>query len=129
MDMQSNTLGIRKILFYQVITACLMLLAWSFDSMQAVIAALFGALIAITNSWLLAWRAGRVAKRPADNPEGDLRVMLYAAFERFAIVIMLFVAGIGVLQLNALPLLTSFIAGQAVLSISSLKTGLTANGR
>lgn len=129
MDTQSKSLGISKILFYQIIFTGLVTLAWSLESMQAVTAALFGALVAVTNSWLLAWRAGRIQQRPANDPQGDLRAMYFAFVERFAIVIMLFVAGFGALHLAALPLLTSFIAGQAVQTVLSLKTGLTSNGR
>lgn len=129
MDTQTNIPGVHKILFYQAVFLCLVVLAWSAQSIQAVMAATYGAAMAITVSLLLAWRAARIAKRPANDPHGDLRVIFFAAFERLAIVSMLFVAGFGVLQLSALPLLTSFITGYAVLTILSLKTGLTANGR
>lgn len=129
MDTQSQTLGIRKILIYQVIVSCLVILAWSMDSIQAVMAASYGAVMAITVSLLLAWRARRLQKRPVDDPHGDLRVVFFAAFERLAIVSMLLVAGFGVLQLSALPLLTSFFTGYAVLTILSLEMGLISNGR
>lgn len=129
METERDTFGIRKILLYQAIIGGLIILAWVLDSTQAAMAALFGVLIAGINSWLLAWRSARLQNQPAGDPQRDLRAFYFAAFERFVIVIMLFTAGLGVLQLAALPLLSGFIAGLAVHTVLSFRTGSTSHGR
>ncbi|RRQ21955.1 ATP synthase subunit I [Thiohalobacter thiocyanaticus] len=95
---------------------------------EVAIAWLFGAGIALSNTALLAWRSHRLARRPATDVNRDLRAFFFSAIERLVIVIMLFVAGLGALELPPLPLLGAFIAGQLVLMISSFKTGLTTHG-
>ncbi|HSH30259.1 MAG TPA: ATP synthase subunit I [Thiohalobacter sp.] len=121
--------GMRNILILQLIILSLaagaLILA---RPPEIAIAWLFGAGIALSNTALLAWRSHRLVKRPATDAQRDLRVFFFSAVERLVIVIMLFVAGLGVLELSPLPLLGAFIAGQLVLMISSFKTGLTTHG-
>lgn len=125
----ARAINMRKILIYQAIVSSLVILGWLTDSQQAAVGALFGSAIALTNSGLLAWRMARVQRRPAGDAYRDLRSFYFAALERFAIVIMLFAAGLGALNLPALPLLSGFIAGQLVLTILSFRTGLTSHGK
>lgn len=97
-------------------------------SSELAIAWLFGSGIALANTSLLAWRSRRLVKRPPTDAHRDLRAFFLSAIERFVIVTMLFVAGLGALKLQPLPLISAFIVGQLVLTISSFKTGLTTHG-
>lgn len=119
----------RKILIPQLI---ILLLAtgpvFLWVSSEAAIAWLFGGGIAVSNTSLLAWRARRLEQRPPTDAHRDLRAFYFSALERLVIVALLFVAGLGALKLQPLPLLGGFIVGQLVLMISSFKTGLTTHG-
>lgn len=119
----------RKILILQLVTLSLAASAlYLTRSPEAAVAWLFGAGIALSNTALLAWRSHRLAQRPTTDAHRDLRAFFFSAIERLVIVIMLFAAGLGALELSPLPLLGAFITGQLVLMISSFKTGLTTHG-
>lgn len=73
----------------------------------------FGGMIATCNVLLLEWRRYRADNARAMDARGSLVVLYRSALERFAVVALLFAAGMGVLQLAPLALLSGFIAGQA----------------
>ncbi len=81
----------------------------------------FGGLIACSNTVLLEWRRYRVDSGRALSAGASLRVLYRSALERFLLVAMLFVLGMGVLQLAPLALLTGFIAGQLGLVITGIQ--------
>lgn len=81
-------------------------------------AVLFGGAIACTNTLMLAWRLHQGKRRPHADAGRHLRSMYASTIERFAIVVIFFAAGLGLLQLAALPLLLGFILGQLAFQIS-----------
>ncbi|RMG29744.1 MAG: hypothetical protein D6721_05355 [Gammaproteobacteria bacterium] len=90
----------------------------------AVLAAgLYGALIALANTRLLAFRMARAAALPADDAQAALRLAWTSALERFALVALLFAVGLGPLALAPRPLLVVFAAGQLTYLIAGLRYG------
>lgn len=78
---------------------------------SAVPAVLYGGTVALTNLLLLDWRARRANRVGALSARQSLQVLYLSALERFASVALLFAVGIGVLELEPLPLLLGFVAG------------------
>ena len=74
-------------------------------------AALFGGVAALVNLLLLDWRARRANRARALTARQSLQVLYLSALERFVSVALLFALGIGLLDLEPLPLLLGFIAG------------------
>jgi ATP synthase protein I len=74
-------------------------------------AVLYGGAVALTNLLLLDWRARRANRAGALSARQSLQVLYLSALERFAAVALLFALGIGVLDLDPLPLLLGFVAG------------------
>lgn len=81
----------------------------------------FGGLIACSNTVLLEWRRYRVDSGRVLSAGASLRVLYRSVLERFLLVALLFVLGMGVLRLEPLALLTGFIAGQLGLVITGIK--------
>jgi ATP synthase protein I len=82
-------------------------------------AALFGGATALVNLLLLDWRARRANRAGALSARQSLQVLYLSALERFATVALLFALGIGVLDLEPLPLLLGFIAGLPALLLQA----------
>lgn len=79
--------------------------------LTAAAAAVFGSLIVIVNNLMQVWqlkRADRIAGREAGS---NLRYLYRCTIERYVVTVALFAAGIGALQLAALPLISGFIIG------------------
>jgi ATP synthase protein I len=83
--------------------------------------ALFGGVIAIGNLLLLEWRRGRTDRGPALSASRSIRVLYRSALERMGLVVLLFAAGLGLLRLDPLGLLTGFIAGQLGLLLTGIR--------
>jgi ATP synthase protein I len=83
----------------------------SISGIWGAIAAVFGGAIALLNTLLLLWRAHRTDKADTLSARGNLGVFYLSALERFAMVAMMFLLGLGVLELLPLPMLIGFIAG------------------
>ena len=80
-----------------------------------------GGLIACSNSVLLEWRRFQVDSGRALNAGASLRVLYRSALERFLLVALLFMLGMGILQLEPLALLTGFIVGQLGMFITGTR--------
>jgi ATP synthase protein I len=79
---------------------------------------LFGGAMAVLNLVLLAWRRYQADSGRALTAGQSLWALYRSAIERFALVLALFALGMGVLQLEPLPLLIGFIAGQLGLFVT-----------
>lgn len=98
---QSGLGGITSLAVY-VIT-----LSW-----LAMISALFGALIAVTASFVSASRMQRASKLAYQQPRAGVAVLYAGATLRFLIVIFAFALGIGLLKLPALYMIMAFAIAQ-----------------
>jgi ATP synthase protein I len=99
--------------------AALVLLVLS-GQIQA-LAVLFGGAMAALNLVLLEWRRYQADSGRALSAGQSLWALYRSAIERFALVLALFALGMGVLQLEPLPLLTGFIAGQLGLFVTGTR--------
>lgn len=113
---------IRKLLLTQsalvVLTSTVFLaLSGGFAALSAVL----GGLIAGASAVLLEWRRYRVDRGRALSAGASIRVLYRSALERFVLVLVLFVLGMGVLKLEPLALLSGFIAGQLGLVITGIR--------
>ena len=75
----------------------------------------FGGAIAMLNVALLSWRRDRADRGRALSAGESIRLLYRSALERFIAVAVLFVLGMGILQLHAAALLAGFVAGQVAL--------------
>ncbi len=86
----------------------------------------YGGLTATLNIGWLLWRRHCADTGRALSAGQSLRLLYRSALERFVLVAVLFALGLGVMQLDALALLTGFVAGQLALVILGIK-GNSAN--
>lgn len=83
-------------------------------------AALFGGACALLNAWLLGRRLRLAADVAKTSPGQEVTVIYVGALQRFALLLALFIVGMGWLKLNPVPLLVAFgIAQVAFLLIKS----------
>jgi len=88
---------------------------------QAAGAVWFGGMMAALNVVLLLWRRHRADAGRALSAGQSLRLLYRTALERFAVVVVLFALGLGVLGLAPLALVSGFVAGQLALILMGLK--------
>ncbi|MFQ5642861.1 MAG: ATP synthase subunit I [Thiogranum sp.] len=114
--------GIRRLLFYQAVlvavTSAVFLVI--IDTFAAVSAG-FGGCVAAVNALLLARCSQRDAQATERTPQQSLVAGYICVVQRFLLVALLFAVGLGVLRLEALALLTGFVAGQFVMVFSGIK--------
>ena len=112
----------RNVLIAQIFVLCTVTIVYAVAANAASASgAAFGSGIALVNGLLLFWRLKRADRLPPDDAGRHLRSVYASAIERFVMVVALFAIGFGSLQLQPLPMLIGFVAGQAAL----LLTGLT----
>ena len=73
------------------------------------LSALFGGIIAVVNTGLLAWRKRQISRMRGVGAAASLRKLYRSVFERFAAVAALFAFGLGLLELPPLPLFGGFM--------------------
>ena len=88
------------------------ILVYAVYGQASAMAVVFGGLVALANSGLLAWRM-RVAKRRVDtDAQQDLRMLYRTSLERFALVVFFLALGMGVLKLDPPVMIAGFVLGQ-----------------
>ena len=83
-------------------------------------AVLYGGAAALANTLFWLWRIRQSERRPFLNVQQSLRSLYRASLERFLVVSVLLVAGMGVLGLMPLAVLAGFVLGQLTLIISPI---------
>lgn len=76
------------------------------------LAVIFGGLVALANSVLLAWRMRAAKRRVNTVVQQDLRMLYRTGMERFVLVVALLALGMGVLKLGSPALIAGFVLGQ-----------------
>ncbi len=71
-------------------------------------AALFGGACALLNAWLLGRRLRLAANVAKISPGQEVMVIYVGVLQRFALLLALFIVGMGWLKLNPVPLLVAF---------------------
>ncbi|MEK7759319.1 MAG: ATP synthase subunit I [Pseudomonadota bacterium] len=101
----------RLVLQTQVLLALLMAVGFGLTrSLPDALAAAYGGTITVLITGWLAWRVRQAGK--ASSPSAGLVVIYSSAVLRYAVVIVLIGAGIGLLKLSPLPLLSAFAVTQ-----------------
>jgi ATP synthase protein I len=110
--------GIRRLLLFQSMVVAAMAAAFLviFETFSAV-SVCYGGCAAAVNGLLLARCARRDAAMPERTPQQSLMAAYLCVLQRFIVLALLFVLGLGLLKLKPLALLTGFIAGQVVMVI------------
>lgn len=92
---------------------------------DAVLAALFGGVVAMVNSVLLSRRLDSASSMAVDNPNAGTLTLYIGVVQRFVLTLVMFGIGIGVLKLNPVAMVGAFAAAQLgfVICGSSQKSG------
>jgi ATP synthase protein I len=83
----------------------------------------FGGVAALANTLLLLWRMTRKHMQHDSNAGRQLRSFYFSSVERFVVVSLLLVAGIGPLHLAPVALVAGFVVGQVALLLSGFMVG------
>ena len=87
-------------------------------------AALFGGAVAVANALFLVWCMRIGLRRQGQDARQELAWLVRFSFERFLMVALLIVAGLGWLKLMPVPLLIGFVLGQLTLVVSTIFSGI-----
>lgn len=91
---------------------------------EAAKAFFFGGAVAVANALFLVWCMRAGAQRSAQDARQELAWLVRFSMERFFMVALLIVAGLGWLKLMPAPLLTGFVLGQLTLVVSTIFSGI-----
>ena len=121
--MANSARGIRKLVMLQLLLLAVTSVVFFmiYGAFQAV-SAWCGGLIAMTNVLLLEWRRWHADSGRALSAGESIRLLYRTALERFVLVALLFALALGVLQLDAVALITGFIVGQLALVFTGTRT-------
>ena len=119
MDAAYRVVGVQAI---TVIIGALLSFFWLGDNVA--MAALFGGSVAVANALFLIWCMRAGAQRPAQDARQELAWLVRFSMERFFMVALLIVAGLGWLKLMPVPLLIGFVLGQLTLVVSTIFSGI-----
>ena len=89
---------------------------WGVEVMNA---AVFGALVAVTNTLLMRWHIQRAVKSAGADAGKNLSSAYRCVAERWVVTIMMFAAALGALSLPVLPLLLGFALTQLMLFLGN----------
>lgn len=108
--------GMRKLVMLQLLLVSVTSVVFFalYGGFQAGSAA-YGGVSACASQLLLAWRRNKADRGPALSAGASIRLLYRTALERFVLVGVLLVLGLGVWRLDPLALITGFIAGQLAL--------------
>ncbi|MBE9561761.1 MAG: ATP synthase subunit I [Proteobacteria bacterium] len=99
--------GASKMLAVQAIITTI--IAWFFYFYQTELAAqsaLYGGFIVMFNVWMMDRRIRLAVK--ADEPGKEIRILYFAAIQRFIFTLSFFIIGMGLLNLPPIPMLVAF---------------------
>ncbi|BAN36826.1 hypothetical protein SCD_n03027 [Sulfuricella denitrificans skB26] len=105
-----------------VILGASLLLIW--QERNVAVAAFFGGAVAVANALFLIWCMRAGAQRPVQEARQELAWLVRFSMERFLMVALLIVAGLGWLKLMPVPLLIGFVLGQLTLVFSTIFSGI-----
>jgi len=91
---------------------------------EAAKAVFFGGAVAVANALILVWCMRAGARRPVQGARQELAWLVRFSMERFFIVALLMVAGLGWLKLMPAPLLIGFVLGQLTRVVSTIFSGI-----
>jgi len=100
------------------------ILVYAIYGQARTLAVIYGGLVTLANSILLAWRM-RAAKRRINPDVGqDLRMLYRTSLERFVLVVAFLALGMGILKLDPLALIAGFVLGQLAWLVGVTTSGV-----
>ncbi len=102
-----------------VLVAGCILLAWFYGGQDAALAAAFGGAVALANAWLLTRRVALAGKLAKKDPNRSAFALYIGAIQRFFLVLVGLGAGLGLLQMEPIPMLVTFGIAQLAYVISA----------
>jgi ATP synthase protein I len=88
------------------------LTGWLFAGIGAGLAVLYGVLVALAVSTVLAWRERQSMQHPEWDQHRLFKVFIRVGIERLVVLVVLLAAGLGVLKLAPLPMLLGLVLAQ-----------------
>ena len=85
------------------------------------VAATYGGLVALANTWMLGNRVRRAGEVVVTNPQRGMIMMYVSAVVRFVFILAALAVGLGWLKLAPLPLIIAFVGAQVVFMAASMK--------
>lgn len=103
----------RKLLIIQALLVMVAtVVSWFYLGESAVLPALYGGSIALANAMLLTRRLAIVQKAAETSPQQSINAIYIGAIQRFVFVLVALGFGIGLLSLDPIPLLATFMVAQ-----------------
>ncbi len=103
----------RSMLMQLVVLLAVAVGFWLVMGWKAGIAFIYGGCVVFANGWLQRWQLQRAALIAGNDPAKNLRYLYRCAAERFIATVALFAAGLGLMALPPLPLLSGYVIAQA----------------
>lgn len=121
-QMMSASFLLSRQLRYQLVSLLgITLLFAILSGVDGFLAALYGGVMVIINTLLLLWHSARAERLEQQDAGQNFRIIVRCALERFVITVALFALGLGRLDLEPLPLISGFAAGQILFIIGGMR--------
>ncbi|PID45650.1 MAG: hypothetical protein CSB47_07615 [Proteobacteria bacterium] len=103
----------QRLLIVQIgLVLCAAIASSYYAGSDAVLAALYGGVVAMANTVLLSRRLESAGSMAADNPNAGTLTLYVGVVQRFVLTLVMFGIGIGLLKLNPIAMLGAFAAAQ-----------------
>jgi len=119
MEQLARLQPLNRVLKWQLLTLVVIVVFTVWWGVETIIAAVFGALIAVINTLLMKWHIMRAARTARANAEKNLSSAYRCVAERWMVTIMMFATALGALELKGLPLLLGFALTQLMLFLGN----------
>lgn len=113
-------LNMHKLILIQVVLLVIVSGIILSQGQLEMISAIYGGVITLTNTWLLAMRVKNNQNKLSQNNSEDVRSLYIGAIQRFVITLSAMAMGMGVLMLNPISLLVGFAVTQFSFLISPM---------
>ncbi len=105
----------------QFISAVVLTIIFGYINSSWITASGFGGLIPVSTTILLIFYSKRAEQTASVDTGNNLRLLYRCAIERIVLVAILFALGLGLLKLEPLPMIMTFIIGQMVFLMGRLE--------
>jgi ATP synthase protein I len=119
MEQLARLQPLNRVLKWQLIALIVIAFFTVWWGVEVMVAAAFGALIAVTNTLLMRWHIQRAVHTAKADAEKNLSSAYRCVAERWLATIMLFAGGLGALGLDGFPLLSGFALTQLMLFLGN----------
>ncbi len=100
------------------------ILVYAVYGQASTLAVIYGGLVTLANSILLAWRMRAAKLRINPDVQQDLRMLYRTSLERFVLAVVFLALGMGILKLDPLALIAGFVLGQLAWLVGVTTSGV-----